>query len=357
MNNGTLGKKIALILSSNVGNDNLASELEKKTVKRINSLESVEEVKASDLATLKSAFSAASSNDPYSVSPTYYALTGRRGLWVYKDEKSETETTALLFCLHPNKQDTIIIFPPFGEEPLTATKNLINNISQSGLKFQIGRVPRDSELEKIGHDAYNLNAQVKTEDVLDWTFPVHTINCEDLVSRKGKQYGRIRQTMNKFERAGAEIRDVDFQKDLPVIEKLASSWEGNTNHYENYDLTFTEYFRNLVEIANSEPGLGLQGIIVSIDGEDKGFAIWEPALNEGNTANLFASQVSDFKMTNLATYLTVKSAEKILEDGTQYICLGGSENEGMDRYKKGFIPEKSEELETIEVEDIGYPEP
>lgn len=357
MHNTKLGKKIAFILSTNIGNDNFASEQEKSLVKRIDSLPNSEKINVSDLKTLKSAFSAAAADDPYSVSPTYYALTGRRGLWLYKDEAENSDTTALLFCLHPNTQNTIMIFPPFGESPIESAMNLINDINGNGIKFQIGRIIKDSNLEKTISNKYSTQTERVVEDVLDWTFPVHTINCEALTKREGKEYSRIRQTMNKFNRSETEIRDIDFKNDLPIIEKLASSWEKNTDHYDDYDITFTEYFKNLVEIANNEPNLGLKGIIVSIDGKDKGFSIWEPALNEGNTANLFASQVSDFKMTNLATYLTVKSAEQILEDGAQYICLGGSENEGMDRYKRGFIPDKSIELTTIQIQGTEYPEP
>lgn len=349
INHGT-SKDIAFILFSNIGNDNLASAKERKLVKRINSLDSTETVSISSLNTLKSAFSAAASDDPYSLSPTYYALTGRRGLWLYKEQDEEDNKTAFLFCLHPNLQETIMVFPPFGHAPIKAIKNLFDALSDMDINFQIGRIAKDSFVSPQDNPKHSYKATETAERVLDWTYPVHTIDCHALLGHKGKEYSRIRQTINKFSNTTAMTRDINFKTDFPVIDSLAKAWEKNTHHYDNYDVTFTKYFQHLVELANSEPSLGLKGLIISIDGQDKGFSIWEPPLNQGKTANLFASQVSDFEITNLATYLTIESARKMVEGGAHYMCLGGSENEGMDRYKRGFIPARSTELATIEME-------
>ncbi|MCB1317739.1 MAG: hypothetical protein KDK27_17360, partial [Leptospiraceae bacterium] len=129
---------------------------------------------------------------------------------------------------------------------------------------------------------------------------------------------------------------------------LAQQWEAKTNHYDRYDLR-TNYFNYLARLAVEQRSLNLRGLIVSVEGQDAGFSIWEPESNGGKTANLFASQVSDFNTTNLATYLTVVSAEQMLAEGAEFMCLGGSETEGMDRYKQGFIQTYSTPLDTIEL--------
>ena len=349
MKDNSLSNDIAFVLFNNVGNDNLASEKERRLVKRLSTLENVADVKVSDLNTLQSAFSMAASDDPYYISPTYYALTGRRGLYLYKSEDENGKPTTFLFCLHPNIQNTILAFPPFGHDPAKAIRSFINELKGIDIGFQLGRVPANSGLCNTLIDDGDISFSRKTEDILDWAYPLHTINCDDLIEHKGKDYSRIRQVMNKFKRSSALTRDIDFKKDHPLIDRLSKHWENNTTHYEDYDIKYTEYFQQLVNIANTESSLNLKGLIVSIDGVDKGFSIWEPPLQMGGTANLFASQITDFEISNLTTYLTVKSAERIQREGTGHMCLGGSEKKGMDIYKKGFIPEKSLEMQTLEL--------
>ncbi|WP_297766567.1 hypothetical protein [uncultured Muriicola sp.] len=352
MNDDSLSNEndVAFILFNKVGNDNLASEKERRLVKRLNTLENVADVKISDLNTLKAAFSAAASDDPYYISPTYYALTGRRGLYLYKNEDQDKKPTTFLFCIHPNIQNTILAFPPFGHNPAQAINSLVEELRGTGIRFQLGRVSSNSDLCKTLINDNDTGFRQKIEDTLDWTYPLHTVNCQDLTEHKGKNYSRIRQVMNKFRRSSALTRDIDFSKDHSLIDSLSQNWEDNTNHYENYDIKFTEYFQHLVSMANNEPALNLRGLIVSIDGVNKGFSIWEPPQQRHGAANLFASQVTDFEITNLATYLTVKSAERMLEEGTERMCLGGSENIGMDTYKRGFVPEKTLEMQTLELD-------
>ncbi len=349
MNQPKLDRDIASFLFDNISNDNLATEEERFLAENLKAISSISKIKTSDIPTLKHAFQNASSGDAYSISPTYYALTGRRGLWLSKYTNEDGEKTVCIFCLHPNIKNTIVIFPPFGNEPSAAINSLISEIGNIGINFQIGRVNKKSNIMEEINDRINFTTKIKRENVLDWTFPVHTIDCSDLMERKGKKYARIRQVMNKFNGMNPSIRKVDFINDLPLIKSLSTQWEGNTSHYDNYDVDSNKYFETLADVAYKEPRLGLDGIIISINGVDRGFSIWESAPNKGGIANLFASQVVDFDMTNLSTYLTVKSAEYALNNGAKHMCLGGSENEGMDRYKRGFIPDQSEELVTFEI--------
>ncbi len=349
MNDG-VHKNIVDILFNSISNDNLATQEERSLVKRLIGLQGISKIKTSDIHTLKSAFKNASSDDPYSISPTYYAVTGRRGLWLSKHIKGENEKTACLFCLHPNIKNTVVIFPPFGCNPSDAVISLINEIGDIGINFQIGRIAKQSNITKEMSEYFSGRATASKENILDWAFPVHTINATKLIERKGKKYGRIRQVMNKFDGIDTSVREIDFFNDSSLIKKLSSNWDGNTDHYNQYDITLNMYFETLANIACKEPQISLNGIIISIDGVDRGFSIWEPALTESKTANLFASQVTSFDMTNLSTYLTIKSVEYALNYGDEYMCLGGSENIGMDRYKRGFIPDISEELITIKIE-------
>lgn len=355
MDDGIKSRDIAKFLYSTVGNDNIATDRERNFARRANGLENTVRVNLSDLTSMKTAFSMAASNDPYAHSPTYYAVTGRRGLWMNKHAGENNGVTTFFFCLHPNLKDTVVIFPPFGDAPSEAVANFLKEIRDTKMAIRLGRLPAQSPLEDLPAHLPSLTTRKVRETVLDWTYPVHTINCADLVAHEGKDYARIRQTMNKFRRSSAMTRELDFNRDTKALQTLAGQWETNTNHYDTYDLK-TNYFNYIARLALDQKDLHLRGLIISVDGQDKGFSIWEPESNGGRTANLFASQVNDFGLTNLGTYLTVVTAEKMLEEGSQYMCLGGSETEGMDRYKRGFIPAFSTSLETVEVTFPEQPE-
>ena len=371
-------KRIAWVLRKFVddvaSNDNATPE-EEQLVERLDNIPRIKRIQSGDIPVLKTAFDNASTSidkDPYLVSPTYHALTGRRGLWLYSDEET---STAVVFCLHPNLKNTVVIYPGFGEGPNRAIVNLIDKIQAAedpgeslnikGIKFQIGRVRPESSLHDIAEGRHLIHAETVEEQVLDWRFPVHTVKCRDLVERKGKDYGRIRQAMNKFERAGAEVREIDFKSrdDQKTISKISRAWEDKTAHYDRYDLTLVPYFNTLVKMAQTQAELGLRGLFVVLNGKPRGFSIWEPGHNSTKAANLFASQIGrenadtdaknnadEVSITNLGTFLHVKIAEQLLEDGTDYVCLGGSENETMDDYKRGFRPKYSTPLQTVAIE-------
>ncbi len=348
--NSSTQRKIAEILFSNISNDNLATKKERSLVKKIWDVHDISKVSISDTQELKLAFKKASLDDAYLISPTYYMLTGRRGLWLYKHAtRNNDEKTACLFCLHPNIKDTVIIFPPFGCNTPAAISRLIDKVSIEGINFQIGRIAKESgmvcELNKF------LNGRIveKNEDVLDWAFPVHTIDCNKLLAQKGGKYKRIRQVMKKFNATSPTIREINFTDDFSSIKKMSEDWEKSNQHYDKYNVDFNKYFETLIDVAVRAPSIGLKGIIISIDGIDSGFSIWEHALNKEKIANLFASQVSNFELDSLSAYLTVKSVEHAFLGGAKYMCLGGSENYGMDRYKRGFVPEQSKDLITVEI--------
>ncbi len=305
-----------------------------------------------DLKTeLKAAFLDPTTEDPYSLSPTYYGLTGRRGLWLHKCAEGDT---TMVFCLHPNKDDTVLIFPPFGANPGKMLIGFLENIAHLGMKMQIGRVYEregKTNLLDFACAARGITATKVTEDTLDWTFPVHTISTDALKSRAGKHYERLRRTYNIFtKREKATVEPIDFRKDQALLEVLSGEWEAhNSKYFEGYEKKIPpDYFLKLIEIAQ-RPDLGLLGLKVIFGGVVHGFSIWEPPYNQSRAANLFASQVSDRKITNLGTFLIIKTAESILGQGGKFMCLGGSETPGMDEYKRGFQPHKSKQLETIQI--------
>ncbi len=66
-----------------------------------------------DLAALQAMLDSVSErSDPYSQSVSYYAMSGRKGLWLYA-----SDNTFMLIAAHPNRNNHLLAFPPLGKEP------------------------------------------------------------------------------------------------------------------------------------------------------------------------------------------------------------------------------------------------
>jgi hypothetical protein len=342
--NGT--SKIAMALARS-SNDNTSSFAEAQFSQRMAASHSVWAIPPEyGLKKLAAAFQYATSEDsrdPYYLSPAYYALTGRRGLWRY----AINDSSALLVCLHPNKINTVLLFPPLGN----SLDNLIDRFLQdfqdiNGIEYRLSRVTDDQR-----HLFERIKGEWIREEILDWRFPVHVISCKDLLEMRGKEYRIIRGSNNKFNPISV-VDEIEFnsEKSIARASRIARSWEESTRHYTRYDVD-VDYFSSLFNIGASG-ALPIKGKIVSIDGRDVGLSVWENPVSSNGTANLFATQVADgdSRLNNLSTFLVLSSVRQMHADGVKFACPGGSETEGMDSFKRKFVPAWSVNLHTCILE-------
>lgn len=290
----------------------------------------VQSVTDDDIPALRMALQRAKFEDPYSESAIYYALTGRRGLWIYARNEA-----SFLFCFHPNVKDTVLIFPPFGGRTPDLKAEFLDRVGGK-IAFRLARVPSDHAVEGSFREV--------KEDVLDWAYPVQIIFCKDTVERKGGNYQVVRQVMNKFSHQDVQSRAVDFERDGALLLDLAREWEDHRQSYFRGYETQSGYFNRLVKLGRMDDS-GLRGLLLYKDGMPRGFSVWEEGAQK--TANLFASLVTVDTCSNLCTWLIVRTCEQAMKNGSLELCLGGSETEGMDRFKRKFAPCRSVPLRTI----------
>lgn len=91
--------------------------------------------------------------------------------------------------------------------------------------------------------------------------------------------------------------------------------------------------------------LCLHGQIIYYNGIPSAYCIWE---ERGTVANAFAMS-ADREIAGLAEYNIVEACRLLREKGIQKLNIGGSETEGLNRYKKKFNPVESINLYTWEV--------
>lgn len=350
-------------------NDNMTAE-EAVFAKKLRKLGDFEKIELSAVNRLGDTFNHVASQDPYYISPAYYALTGRRGLWSWTPD----DNTTLLLCLHPNLKNTVMIFPPFMQGTANAQQTMqkfleIMQKTESGLQFQIGRVPANEPVKEALLGVQGFNARVVDENVLDWAYPVPTYDLTQMRQRVGGKYAALRQALNSIDRkfqvnkpgSRLNLKEIDFNSKQNIFDlnTLVGAWENNAKakgthpHVDRYTIEDDTYFDQLFRMAKV-PELNLRGIFLMLDGKPQGFAIWEAPVGNTETANVFASQVAIFNAANdttttphWSTGLIYKMGREIQNTGGQKICLGGSETEAQFNFKKKFVPETEFPLVTI----------
>lgn len=236
--------------------------------------------------------------DSYSLSPAYYAMTGRKGAWLY-----EKDDTAVVVCQHPNVNNKVLVFPEIGKGGVL--KYLIEEISVPTNGVQLARVPSENVqklMEELASTTDIATFKAVEEKVLDWQYPSQILSTKEVGEMKGGAFGRARGRRNKF----------------------LELYEYDTNH-SNLDGTVV-YCNGNIEAIN----------IVA-----KPVITGQPAVYLYPFFNTNIVGLSEFSYNSLC--------QRLHKKGIKTLDAGGSETEELDRYKRKFAPIESKKLSTIKI--------
>ena len=333
--------------------------LENQLILQMRGNQHVSEIANEGLKALTNAFRAAHwdvpPSDPYYLSPAYYTLTGRKKLWSYKGDKA-----GFLFCLHPNRDNHVLIFPPFGSKTREILANFVLTLKNTGMTVDLIRVNESNK--KFAGTRKNNSVSFKKiiEEILDTQYPITTIYAKAVAKMEGSQYQSLRRRHKQIENLGVTVESINFSdpRDFGRLVQVGTWWEATNAEKADYSIP-KDYFLKLIEDGN-RGYLDLSGVLVSHGQEAISAAVWEnPATKRyGKTACVFASQArtgtletptGKVDLSQAGRHLIVESARLAYEQGTEFLCLGGSETEGMHNFKRSFgsvFEEKSPALET-----------
>jgi hypothetical protein len=299
---------------------------------------SMMEITKSALPFFQKALRLADKSDPFARSAGYYAMTGRKGLWLYRDDN-----TAMVMAIHPNKEDTLLFFPPFGKEPYNLIQKALVDPKRPSGGIQMARIGQSDmhlamQLQALGMEPPH------TEDILDWVYPVHVVSVDRLLTHQGGKFNNFRAHLNKAFKAGYNAARIVPQAHSSAILDIADRWakDGKKDGYSYNDLTGPT--QNLLSLMQ-DGILSLSGVIVFDDNKPIGFWIWD----EGDAASETAMSLARISLGDrgAAEFAALKMGELLKERGFNTICLGGSETESLDRFKRKMGPVSSIELRTM----------
>lgn len=290
--------------------------------------------------------------DPYARSASYYAMTGRKGLWLYG-----TDATGLLIVRHPNLDSTMLAFPPFGPDaiPLLAALNVDDRFADHTLL--LGRVT-DRHLAHWRAASLALEDRVIEETILDWRYPCHSLDTRLVSDHQGHAFKDFRKNVSRARRAGVTTRGVNPLMDGHTLRALLSSWADShgpiQSHAENDNHSLTSAALKVIGMAERGE-TRLAGVIAFQKQNPVGFMLWEETDPARGIANGLANvALPGIKGATETTYLAM--CETLLRKGFNEVCIGGSETASLDAFKRKLCPTNSIPLRTIKLRNRARPE-
>ncbi|MDD3028870.1 MAG: phosphatidylglycerol lysyltransferase domain-containing protein [Alphaproteobacteria bacterium] len=289
--------------------------------------------------------------DSYLTSPVYYALTGRKGLWLYQDGN-----TYVPVCWHPNVDGQILIFPPRGEENSKILQKLLTEIPIPPAGIRIARIKKEDIHASFLRDikcplGRSVALSQIEETVLDWHFPVRTLSTERVKNMSGSDFMKARNHLKQMKKHKTSVVPLTPFYDKQVIE-FANRWASNrtTNPHEIKEL-ISPYIETMSLIKDESFRLG--GHIFFVDEKVQAVTMWELPNNALQIANAWVS-LCNAHCNGLSEFVMKTTAEALWERGIPYINYGGSETKGLDDYKNKYVPVYSLDLCSIDVALEGF---
>lgn len=273
------------------------------------------------------------SEDPYLLSPAYYAMTGRHGLWLYRGE-----TSRIIFCRHPNIENKHLIFPAIRLSEDDGMKDLSDFLRDYGHgleSFQFFRFSAN-EAEKIAalmsdhHPAWSFS--IEPETVLDTAFPSHIIATQNLIAPDMPEMRYYRRRIHKIEACDIDLIDIHHADARAMARAIFRQWDKDGSEYADY----------LAHYPGS--GLKTEGFCMLYQGQPSGVAMWD---THTDTASGLVT-ISNTMIPGMSAYLYHEMGRILAEANVPYLCLGGSEDEGLDFFKRKLNPVRSVSLVSIQ---------
>lgn len=258
--------------------------------------------------------------DPYIRSMAYFAMTGRNGLW-----KIERGEEMMIICRHPNVDDEFLIFSPMGNASSSLQKIIVRTFSKMGLNARLARVEdetvEDSFVERV------------PEDVLDWTYPVRILDTALVLHHSGNGFQHFRQKLNALDLAKTRSENMDADLHGDVVLEIVRDWaEGDKDKIDPY-LRQLGLFKCLP----------MAGRIIYYGDRPVGMSIWEETDIASGMANAY-THLALHHIRGASQFVFLDMCRALVERGFKRVCIGGSEDEGLDRFKRNLCPVESVDL-------------
>jgi hypothetical protein len=313
-----------------------------------------------DYGKLRKLLSTSLTNDTYCRSALYFALTGRRKVWIvsYKDKY-------LVLLFHPNVPKTLLVFCPFVSSASELAEQLavLTKCQKFLTQFEdhevfLARIPEliaEDFLSRHAMGLLNCKPERVPEKILDWVYPSYDIELQNLLNLQGRKLKIYRKKLRKFCDQDIEVRrpaDFSPQELIKAVREVNKGWV-RTKLTSDQTLGISprklmSCYRTMVRL-NGNASLAMDGLILKRKEAYIAFSFWERPAKGNAVACLAALPVSHEKGLSEYLYYAIAKCLKGEKEEYREMCIGGSETASLDQFKKKLAPSRAHELRTIRI--------
>jgi len=289
-------------------------------------------VQDDDLFELQAILNNHQSADPYQSSAGYFAMTGRDGLWLVQEGSA-----AVVVCRHPNISDEFLVFPPIGKGGPSLLAKTIAAVSKTGAKISLARAGEDVT-DKLFASYSNVQLKRVPEKILDWAYPVHTLDTAKVIKHTGRAFQQFRTQINKIDTKDVVAFDLDLGVHRQTVREIVQKWS------DGEDEKVAPYMR-MLDLFKILP---MSGRIVFNNGQPAGFSVWEETFPNNGLANAYA-HLGLHEIEGMARFVMLDMCQNLHRNGFSKVCIGGSETAGLDQFKRQMRPVESVVLGSMQI--------
>ncbi len=317
--------------------------------------------KAANFSALRALLQASPSEDAYCRSVLYYAFTGRGSVRVIG-----RGSDAVIAMLHPNRPRSLLVFFPFADSAEAFLRQVGQLVEYRDCLEQfdvyLARVPEEivrrtfENRDKLFKSGWWLRRM--TEETLDWVYPSHDVSLASLIEPQGGALTTYRKKLRKFDRRGVRLvslADATADEVETAVKEVSLRWVETKCRQHNGRPDQRPVLNDLLDPysslaalnAVSAPDLRIEGFILKRGDEPLAFTFWEKPQTLTDTVACMAALPRSHE-TGLSEYLYCQIARTLTAQGYERMCIGGSETEGLDRFKRKLAPVASHVLYSVE---------
>ncbi len=298
-----------------------------------------------NLELLSNLLSAENDPDSYLTSPAYYAFTGRKGLWVYKEDGA-----FVLLCWHPNVSGQILVFTPRNDaNAQMAIENLLKCIPEppSGLRFARVKKEDSKNLPFVGDGSHRSVVFAPViEQVLDWKYPVRILSTEKIAGMEGHAFKRIRNHVYHIMDSDDVVARPLTNEDLPDLKIFIHEWVAEHTYDRHSFDEFISPYNEMISLFENMT-LGLSGLLFVQGKKIKALTLWDVSNGADRIANRYVN-LCNTSRRGMAEFVMHSVAKHLMNAGIRYLNVGGSETAELDQFKNKFLPAYSIDLCSVD---------
>jgi hypothetical protein len=307
-----------------------------------------------DFTKLREILSRSSAADVYCRSTLYFAFTGRAKVWTIKDRDNY-----LVLVRHPNIVSILLVYFPFVSTATDLAEQVraLCNCKSFLTSFQevrLARIPEPVAIEVLKKDnSLDCRLEIIRETKLDWIYPSYDVCLKGLLEPKGSKLKTYRKKIRKFCDRDIEIvrpKILDQQGRRNAVLGVTKSWIRTKLKSDDALQSFAlrrelmAPYRALAQL-NDNFTLEIDGLILKRRGAYVAFSLWERPSSGDIVPCIAALPYSHEK--SLSEYLYYCTARLLESEGYSCMCIGGSETDTLDQFKKKFDPINAHSLQTM----------